>query len=256
MVLRRLTQHVKEQNWIAVGIDFAIVVIGVYMGLQVQQWSETRGDRGTEARYLRELTADLTIDSNEFATLIVSNSARVAAINYILQEALGEAPPDSISLPTGALSGVGTTSIPLPKGSPPSDNDSQLLWAIINFDLAANANRAAYDALVSTGNIGLMQDHELVRSIQSYYNMFEGLETVQIHFLGESGAEVISQGRERGLSPYGSVEEERLFDLVRASPELAASLREVREMATLHSTFVKKLEERASRLLSILQKED
>ena len=30
MLLRRVIEHVREQNWIAIGIDFAIVVVGVY----------------------------------------------------------------------------------------------------------------------------------------------------------------------------------------------------------------------------------
>lgn len=32
MILRRITEHVKTENWFAVGIDFVIVVIGVFVG--------------------------------------------------------------------------------------------------------------------------------------------------------------------------------------------------------------------------------
>ncbi|MEM1106332.1 MAG: hypothetical protein AAGH87_08060 [Pseudomonadota bacterium] len=42
MILRRITQHVKEQNWFAVGLDFFIVVIGVFIGIQVANWNEVR----------------------------------------------------------------------------------------------------------------------------------------------------------------------------------------------------------------------
>jgi hypothetical protein len=34
MILRRLTDHVKDQNWFAVGVDFVIVVIGVFIGIR------------------------------------------------------------------------------------------------------------------------------------------------------------------------------------------------------------------------------
>ena len=44
MLLRRLTKHIQDQNWFAVGIDFLIVVVGVFIGLQVQEWSAARGD--------------------------------------------------------------------------------------------------------------------------------------------------------------------------------------------------------------------
>lgn len=42
MLLRRITQHVKEQNWLAVCIDFVIVVIGVGVALFAQQWMSDR----------------------------------------------------------------------------------------------------------------------------------------------------------------------------------------------------------------------
>jgi len=42
MLLRSITRHVTAQNWFAVGIDFVIVVIGVYIGIQVSNWNEAR----------------------------------------------------------------------------------------------------------------------------------------------------------------------------------------------------------------------
>jgi hypothetical protein len=42
MLLRRITEHVKAQNWVAVVLDFAIVVVGVFVGLQVSNWNEAR----------------------------------------------------------------------------------------------------------------------------------------------------------------------------------------------------------------------
>lgn len=45
MILRRITEHVKTQNWFAVGIDFVIVVVGVFVGIQVANWNQGRLDR-------------------------------------------------------------------------------------------------------------------------------------------------------------------------------------------------------------------
>lgn len=42
MLLRRITKHVKAQNWFAVGIDFVIVVIGVGVALAAGEWVNTR----------------------------------------------------------------------------------------------------------------------------------------------------------------------------------------------------------------------
>lgn len=45
MLLRRVTKHVKEQNWFAVGIDFLIVVVGILIAFQITNWSTSREDR-------------------------------------------------------------------------------------------------------------------------------------------------------------------------------------------------------------------
>ncbi len=33
MILRRITEHVNAQNWFAIGLDFLIVVVGVFIGI-------------------------------------------------------------------------------------------------------------------------------------------------------------------------------------------------------------------------------
>lgn len=41
MLLRRVKEHIKNENWFAVGIDFLIVVVGVFIGIQLGNWNET-----------------------------------------------------------------------------------------------------------------------------------------------------------------------------------------------------------------------
>jgi hypothetical protein len=55
MLLRRITEHVKNQNWTAVGLDFVIVVVGVFVGLQVQEWAEEQDRRELETTYTTRL---------------------------------------------------------------------------------------------------------------------------------------------------------------------------------------------------------
>jgi hypothetical protein len=35
MILRRLAQSLREQNWTAIGIEFVLLVLGVFLGIQV-----------------------------------------------------------------------------------------------------------------------------------------------------------------------------------------------------------------------------
>ena len=59
MLLRRVIEHVKAQNWTAVALDFVIVVVGVFIGIQVSNWNAARGERAKEYGYLVRLHEDL-----------------------------------------------------------------------------------------------------------------------------------------------------------------------------------------------------
>lgn len=66
MLLRRITEHVKAQNWFAVGIDFVIVVVGVFIGIQVANWNDQRAARSETNRTL-ELLSIVVEDFEEIA---------------------------------------------------------------------------------------------------------------------------------------------------------------------------------------------
>jgi hypothetical protein len=59
MILRRVIEHVREQNWTAIGIDFVIVVVGVFIGIQVSNWNGNRSEIARERLLLGELRAEL-----------------------------------------------------------------------------------------------------------------------------------------------------------------------------------------------------
>lgn len=67
MILRRVIEHVRAQDWFAVALDFLIVVLGVFIGMQVQEWNTARGERRLERAYLERLLADveLSIETTE-----------------------------------------------------------------------------------------------------------------------------------------------------------------------------------------------
>lgn len=58
MLLRRVTQHVRDQNWTAVAIDFCIVVVGVFVGIQVASWNDARVAKQDLIKNLDQLSAE------------------------------------------------------------------------------------------------------------------------------------------------------------------------------------------------------
>ena len=59
MLLRLIKAHVEKENWFAVAIDFAIVVLGVFIGIQVANWNESRSAAQSEERLIDLLVNDL-----------------------------------------------------------------------------------------------------------------------------------------------------------------------------------------------------
>ena len=42
MILRRVIAHFRKQEWTAIALDFLIVVVGVFVGIQVSNWNAAR----------------------------------------------------------------------------------------------------------------------------------------------------------------------------------------------------------------------
>lgn len=59
MILRRISENLLAQNWTAVAIEFLIVVLGVFLGIQIGNWNESRRDREAEALYIERLQQEL-----------------------------------------------------------------------------------------------------------------------------------------------------------------------------------------------------
>lgn len=88
MILRRITKHVKDQNWTAVALDFAIVVVGVYIGIQLGNWNETRADRRAylDAMHrLAEESAETLRDGEEQRAIVTAMLADVQTAIEILE---------------------------------------------------------------------------------------------------------------------------------------------------------------------------
>ncbi|MEO0614158.1 MAG: hypothetical protein AAFY83_12675 [Pseudomonadota bacterium] len=91
MLLRRLSDHVREQNWTAVALDFIIVVTGVFVGLQLGNWNEARAERKAEVSYLTRLHTDLSADFTMYDLRLEVINAQLS----LAPEALGMSGDDA-----------------------------------------------------------------------------------------------------------------------------------------------------------------
>jgi hypothetical protein len=61
MILRRLTENLRAQNWIAIVIEFVFIVLGVFFGILAANWNVERLAREDTGRLLSQLDAELGV---------------------------------------------------------------------------------------------------------------------------------------------------------------------------------------------------
>jgi len=76
MLLRRITKHVKNENWFAVFVDFIIVVSGVFIGIQVANWNEQKSNQEALSKSLGRLEAEVQNNLNIIDTIIEKIAAQ------------------------------------------------------------------------------------------------------------------------------------------------------------------------------------
>jgi len=149
MIPRRVAEHAKAQNWFAVALDLFIVVIGVFIGIEVANWNQTRQDRQEERRYYGQLLVDLRSDLESFAEAERRADRHDKAAQLVLDRLSGNAPPEaSLGRMATAIHHAGWIYIP-------------------------PAKRGTYNELVSTGNLGLLRNTHLKTEIANYYAAFD-----------------------------------------------------------------------------------
>lgn len=143
MTLRRFTKHIREQNWIAIGIEFVIVVLGVFLGIQVSNWNAARhqaaAERATLARLLEEfetVEGELARAVSRYATTIESAGAVIAALRA------GQPPAEEAAFRQRL-------------------RDAQYVWD-------APAQSVTYSEMVSTGELSRLSQASLRAALTRY----------------------------------------------------------------------------------------
>jgi len=246
MLLRSITEHVKNQNWFAVGIDFAIVVIGVFVGIQVSNWNEARVERGVADRHLGEIAEDLQAHLDFHGALYGSAVARIAAADYLTEAAGFDALPAALT--------VSTTVFPAPDTPAIQEEDLDNLLGWLNLVRVTVSTRNGYESLISSGNLGLLQNRELARQIQQYYGRYDDLLDTQKLFR-EFRNEGSRAAFAYGLSVFDERPVEDVVAVVREHEAFAAYVRSVRSWAIAHANMLEDLRVETEALLAAIRHE-
>ena len=85
MLVRRITEHLKVQNWTAVLLDFFIVVIGVYIGIQAANWNDERQAQEVRATSLDRLHSEAEMSVAYLSAVVKQYRTTVEARASVLR---------------------------------------------------------------------------------------------------------------------------------------------------------------------------
>ncbi len=177
MLLRRITQHVKDQNWFAVFVDFVIVVVGVFIGIQVANWNEERAERGAEAEYLVALEQDVLLSLAEIERMTTILNQEDEARKTLYEFSLSA--KDSIS------------------SSEWPELINRGLWSFRNFSVS----NTTFESLSSSGRINILDDHTLVVALQELSSLLieaEKEDALELHFVEKFGDPLLYENIDMG----------------------------------------------------------
>lgn len=144
MILRSVTKHIRDQNWFAVFLDFFIVVIGVFIGIQVSNWNEQIAGEKQAQVILGRLYGDL---KNDQAVLTSMLDYQAVVKTYAIRAVNGMNGDLSVNDEQFVIAAYQASQINIP-------------WSY----------RSTYNEVLSTGQINLIKSNELKSHVLGYYS--------------------------------------------------------------------------------------
>lgn len=147
MILRHLADAIRGQNWFTVLIELTVVVVGIFLGLQIDDWNDRRKENSLERGYIERLEAE--VDANIAVYQAAIQRAEETDRSY--RDYFDYLRDPVVGLP----------------------NESELLEVLCRVGIQSRLrfDNTVYDELVSTGRLDIIGYIELTRSLKTYWTV-------------------------------------------------------------------------------------
>ncbi|MEE8296094.1 MAG: hypothetical protein V3R64_10315 [Sphingomonadales bacterium] len=144
MILKRIATGIKNQDWFVVMVELLIVVVGIYIGLQVDDWNKEREAKEVTKTYYSRLIEDLETGKE-------ASHLHIAYFEQTTKHGLG------------ALKALNT---------PDAELGEQFIIDIyqVTQSLPHDPHRRTYDELLASGIANAIPDHNIRAKLANFYN--------------------------------------------------------------------------------------
>jgi chromosome segregation ATPase len=130
--------------------EIVLVVIGILIALQINNWNEQRKESKLEQDYYCKLLEDVQQDLVQVKSQITNTDKRIEASNNALQMLQSENPKLDVLM-------------------------SEMFNSLSLITYTIRPNNAAFEDLKSSGNLNILKDNNIKTSVIDYYSMLEGM---------------------------------------------------------------------------------
>jgi hypothetical protein len=205
MLLRRFLEHVRSENWLAVVLDLLVVIVGLFLGLQIDTWWEGQKDARLEVAYLLDIQEDLELNKSRLNESIAESESVIRNMLVLQKQSALSAPGLSVTELNEKFSSIQSmpTFIPVTR---------------------------AYTNLTGSGDLKLIRSRQLKNALADYYAMAQV--TALVQFSHEMELVQTFQPYIIDNIDYAAVKYSRIDDFPLPPPIDEASILEV--LATRH----------------------
>ena len=179
MLLRRIIENVKAQNWTAVGLDFVIVVIGVFIGIQVANWNESRQETARQELVHQRLVLDFELIERQ-SDQAVEHIEQIMTSLIVLQQAVA-------------------------RGRALAEEEEDIKYALeYGFSYPSfNQRSGSYVELLSSGRLDLIEDEKIRIALSEYDRRVQQsrFNETQINEYFSDNVSLVDFGRHRTYAP-------------------------------------------------------
>jgi hypothetical protein len=144
MILRRLTTAFRKQDWFTVAVEIMIVVLGVFIGLQVNNWNAARSQASLEISYLQALKSDFAQVIDELEEDSANYLEIAGKMDFLLEQ----------------------SRMDVPDASPEQLTEASAM--LVRMEGTAIV-RDMYTNLTSSGDISVIKSQEIKKKLAAFY---------------------------------------------------------------------------------------
>jgi hypothetical protein len=242
---RRFERHTGR--WLG---EFATIVLGVLLALAVDDYRQSREDRGIEAHLISGIRSDVDRDMDDMRASIEAAETRAVAADEILAM-IGDLDAGVIRSPMGEEldRNLEQSWERFPDHTFEASAALMMLGSLRRFDVSD----ATFSEAIASGRWNVVRDENIRAAVSTYY-----LSTRQSGVTNDERVEAqfqrfVSVLAEAGLAPTtAGVRDAAVLDAFGSRPELIAELKNLRELALRQAQYHRDLQTEAMSITEVL----